>query len=127
MAAKVEIRVMETEKEKERAETMKPITTIFAALVLVLAFGCKKQNQQASSSYNESPSASVSQSNANTSSLTPEQLGELGAKIKKHPKDADEILSKQGLTQQSFEQQVRKVAEDPAASRRYAEAYKKAV
>jgi hypothetical protein len=119
------VRVMETEKGKERAETMKRISTILAALVLVLAFGCKKQNQQASSSYNESPSTSVSQSNANN--LTPEQLGELGAKIKKHPKDADDILSKQGLTQQSFEQQVRKVAEDPAASKRYAEAYKKAV
>ncbi len=114
-------------KEKERTETMNKTSIIISALALILAFGCKNQNQQTASN-NEQQPASVSQSNTiSSTSLTPEQLGELGAKIKKHPGDAEKILSEQGLSQQSFEQQVRKVAEDPSASKRYAEAYKKAV
>ena len=53
-------------------------------------------------------------------------LGELGAKIKKNPDDAQKLLSEKGLTTQSFEQQVRQVSQDPEASKRYAAAYKKA-
>ncbi|HSP13357.1 MAG TPA: hypothetical protein VLV78_01245 [Thermoanaerobaculia bacterium] len=104
---------------------MKKTSIAIAALSLLLAFGCKNRNQQTASN-TEPQSTSVSQSNS-ISSLTPEQLGELGAKIKNHPADAEKILAAQGLTQQSFEEQVRKVAEDPGASKRYAEAYKKAV
>lgn len=104
---------------------MKNVSMIIVALALVGAFGCKNQNQQASSTPSGSTPTAVSQ-NASNSNLTPEQLGELGAKIKNNPTDAQKILSEQGLTEQSFEQQVRKVAEDPAASKRYADAYKKA-
>lgn len=58
--------------------------------------------------------------------LTPEELGELGASIEKEPANAGQILSSKGLTEESFEEAIRKVAEDPAASKRYAEAYKRA-
>ncbi len=102
---------------------MKTISTIAAALALVFVLGCKNHNQyQQTANSSGTTTASASQSGP---SLSPQQLGELGAKIKKHPKDADKILSDQGLTQQQFEQQVRKVAENPAASKQYAAAYKK--
>lgn len=100
---------------------MRKISTIAAALAFVFVLGCKNHNQYQQTA-NSSGTASASQT---SSSLTPQQLGELGAKIKKHPKDAEKILSEQGLTQQQFEQQVRKVAENPAASKQYAAAYKK--
>lgn len=58
--------------------------------------------------------------------LSPEQLGALGADIKKHPADAHRLLSERGLTDESFAQAIRKVSEDPAAARRYAAAYKAA-
>lgn len=103
---------------------MKNITIAIAALSLVLAFGCKNQNQS-SSTYSSSGSNTVS-SSQQTTSLSPEDLGALGAKIKKHPKDAEKLLSDKGLSEQQFEQAVRKVAENPQDSKRYAEAYKKA-
>jgi uncharacterized lipoprotein NlpE involved in copper resistance len=105
---------------------MKKITIAIAALSLVLAFGCKNQNQnQSSSAYSSSGTNTVS-SSQQTTNLSPEDLGALGAKIKKHPKDAEKLLSDKGLTEQQFEQAVRKVAENPQDSKRYAEAYKKA-
>lgn len=107
---------------------MKKISMIVAAVALVAAFGCKNQNyerQTASNTPSSTPAASQATANTN-GNLSPEQLGELGAKIRKNPHDAQKILSEQGLTEQSFEQQVRKVAEDPSASKRYADAYKKA-
>ena len=107
---------------------MRKISMLIAALALVAAFGCKNQNQDQTANQTNatsSPSTTVAQTNGG-STLTPEQLGELGAKIKKHPHDAQKLLSEQGLTEQTFEQQVRKVAEDPASSRRYAQAYKHA-
>jgi len=90
----------------------------------VLAFGCKNQNQNQSQSSYGATNASSQQSA--TTSLSPEDLGTLGAKIKKHPKDATKLLSDKGLTEQQFEQAVRKVAESPSDSKRYADAYKKA-
>ncbi|HSP35535.1 MAG TPA: hypothetical protein VLU46_14585 [Thermoanaerobaculia bacterium] len=99
--------------------------TIIAALALVAMFGCKNQNQpQAASTSNTT--STVASSPASNATLSPEELGELGAKIRAHPSDAQKILSDRGLSTQSFEQQVRKVAEDPSASKRYADAYKKA-
>lgn len=89
------------------------------ALTLILNFGCK--NQKTSSSTTPG-NTEVSQA----TNLSPEELGELGAKIKKNPGDAQKLLSEKGLTEQSFEQAVRKVAENPEQSKRYAEAYKKA-
>ena len=58
--------------------------------------------------------------------LSPEQLGELGAKIRKQPNDAQRLLAEHGLTEESFEQAIRKVSEDPEAAKRYAEAYRRA-
>lgn len=100
---------------------MKKSMILIALLALSLA--CNKQNGTASSDNNANPGSS---SVASTSqSLTPEQLGELGAKIKANPKDAQKILSDAGLTESAFETQIRKVSSDPAASKRYAAAYKK--
>src|SRR5713226_2370108 len=101
---------------------MKKTSIAIAALALVLAFGCKNQSTTAATpASNNNAATSVSQNN-----LTPEQLGELGAKIKKNPNDAQKLLSEQGLTEESFEKQIRQVAQDPDASKRYAAAYKKA-
>jgi hypothetical protein len=58
--------------------------------------------------------------------LSPEQLGELGAKIKKQPNDAQRLLAEHGLSEESFEQAIRKVSEDPEAAKRYAAAYRQA-
>jgi len=60
-------------------------------------------------------------------SLTPEQLGELGASIHKHPSEGTKILSDRGLTQEQFERAIRQVSSDPEASKRYAAAYKRNV
>ena|SRR6266850_1860722 len=101
---------------------MKKLSIAIAALSLVLTFGCK----QKSASYSSPSQQGVTTEQAQTN-LTPEQLGEIGAQIKKHPSDANKILSDHGLTEASFEKEIRKVASDPAASRRYRDAYKKAV
>ena len=102
---------------------MKKISIGIATLALVLMFGCKNQNQTASYDNNSGNNTVASQQ---TTNLSPEDLGKLGAEIKKHPKDAQKLLADKGLNEQQFEQAVRKVAENPADSKRYAEAYKKA-
>jgi len=112
-----------TEKDMERINAMRKITIGIAALSLVLVLGCKKQ--ESTSEYNNSSSNTVASQQA-TTNLSPEDLGKLGAEIKKNPKDADKILSAKGLTQEQFEQAVRKVAESPSDSKKYADAYKKA-
>ena len=95
-----------------------------AIVALLAALGCKDK-ATSSSATQQQP---VSTEQAQTSNVvTPEQLGEIGAQIKKHPSDADKILANHGLTQASFEKEIRRVASDPAASRRYRDAYKKAV
>lgn len=58
--------------------------------------------------------------------LTPEQLGTIGAQIAKNSTQATQILSQHGLDAKTFEAKIRKVTEDPEASRRYAAAYEKA-
>lgn len=107
---------------------MKKTSIAIATLALMLAFGCKNKSENAG--YNtpskDQNNTSVAQTSEPSTNLTPEQLGELGAKIKKHPKDAQKLLSDSGLTEQQFAQAIRKVAEDPDASKRYAAAYKKA-
>ncbi len=99
---------------------MRKTSIAIAALALVLAFGCKQKSST------ESYPASANQPTV-SQNLTPEQLGEIGAQIKKHPSQAKKILSDHGLDQASFEKAIRQVASDPAASRRYRDAYKKAV
>lgn len=93
------------------------------ALVLTLALAGACSNEQKATNTNES---AVTQGNAKAAELTPEQLGELGAQIRKEPSRANELLSQRGLDQASFEKAIRDVTEDPERSKRYAEAYRKA-
>ncbi len=95
--------------------------TIALATIAILAFGCKKgSTNEAYNSPSNNPSV------AQQTNLSPEELGELGAKIKQHPKDASKLLAEKGLDEATFEKAVRKVAESPDDSKRYAAAYKKA-
>jgi hypothetical protein len=104
---------------------MKKTSIAVAAFALVIASGCKNQSDTTTASAPGS-TGDTTASSASQSALSPEDLGALGAKIKKNPGDAQKLLSEKGLTQQSFEQQVRQVAQDPEASKRYAAAYKSA-
>lgn len=92
--------------------------TLCAALI---ACGCSKTDQTASTA-----SATTTAPAANAPTLTPEQLGQLGALINKQPANADKLLADQGLTPATFEAAIRKVSSDPAESKRYAAAYKSA-
>ena len=100
-------------------------TTIAIAFALVIGAGCKNQSNTSTAPATDTTGGTTA-SSAAQSTLSPEELGELGAKIKKNPGDAQKLLSAKGLTVQSFEQQVRQVAQDPEASKKYAAAYKKA-
>jgi hypothetical protein len=108
---------------------MRKLSIVPLVVLLALAGGC---NQKSSVAANEQtpPAASAQQQPATTAAaaheLTPEQLGQLGAQIRKTPERATELLTQAGLTQQSFEAQIRKTTENAEASRRYAEAYRKA-
>lgn len=95
-----------------------------AAVSLLLAAGCR--NKSESASYTAAPSSNAP-AVQQTSSVTPEQLGEIGAQIKRHPKEAKSILADHGMTEASFERAIRQVSSDPAASKRYAAAYKRAI
>ncbi len=103
---------------------MKMRSTVAISLVVLLAFACGG---------NDNHSASVAQTQSQTkignggaTSLTPEELGTLGAQIRKTPDRAEALLRERGLTEKTFEAEIRKVTEDPEASKRYAAAYKKA-
>lgn len=97
-------------------------TTIAFSVAIALLFACKNENAPASSA----TEPAQTQTTVAASTLTPEQLGELGAKIKRSPNDAEKLLQENGLTEQTFMQAVRKVAENPEESKRYTAAYKKA-
>ena len=101
--------------------TMKTLSALSLCALLVTG-ACSKQATETSSDAG-SPGAVAS---ANNTELTAEQLGELGAEIRKNPDNAQRLLSEKGLSEESFAQAVRKVSEDPAASQRYAAAYKRA-
>jgi len=96
-------------------------TLIASAIAVVMLFGCKQRETYTASSNEPAKSSPQLQSN-----LTPEQLGELGARIRKEPSRAHELLSAHGLDDQSFEKEIRKITQDPVASKRYAAAYKRA-
>jgi hypothetical protein len=104
----------------ERINAMKRSSIAVAVVLSFALFACNKQSTTPTAS-NNTPAVSSSANN----NLTPEQLGELGAKIKKHPADAQKLLSEQGLDEATFERAVRKVAESPDESKRYAAAYKR--
>lgn len=99
---------------------MRAIAMAVFLSALLVAGGCSDQKTTTTSATTNEPATSAS------AQLTPEQLGELGAAIKKNPNDAQRLLTEKGLTEESFEQAVRKVSEDPAASKQYADAYKRA-
>ena len=101
---------------------MRNALTLSLIVLLALAGGCQNRNETADVAATENRPAAQ----AAASELTPEQLGELGAQIRKSPDRAKELLSQHGLNEQSFEAQIRKLTENPDASKRYAEAYRKA-
>jgi hypothetical protein len=92
----------------------------------LIACGGNKTDQTASTTSATTTAANAPAPTANATTLTPEQLGQLGALINKQPGNADKLLADQGLTQATFEAAIRKVSSDPAASKRYAAAYKSA-
>ena len=94
---------------------------LIATSLLTLALACGGQDATSSKTDSSTEGPAVA-----SGSLTPEKLGELGARIRKEPTRANELLTQQGLTEESFEQAIRNVTEDPEASKRYAESYRKA-
>jgi hypothetical protein len=95
-------------------------TAMIASLILALTLtaGCRQTET--------TTIATGEEAQAVAAEMTPEQLGELGAQIEREPERIDEILSERGLTRQSFEDEIRKITEEPEASRRYAQAYENA-
>jgi hypothetical protein len=111
---------------REKVEVMKNVLALSLVGLLAIAGGCKQKDAAvAETSTTAATTAGTTTTNA-AEQLTPEELGELGAQIRKSPDKARELLSEHGLDEKSFESQIRKVTEDPDASKRYAEAYKKA-
>lgn len=97
---------------------MRTILFVFLMATLTLAGGCRQDETATTTPEQTAESASAE--------LTPEQLGELGAQIKKEPNRAQEILAAHGLNEQSFEEKIRQITEDPEASRRYTAAFNRA-
>ena len=103
---------------------MKTTISITALTAVLLMAGCKGNTNTAGTA---APTPATNQpAVAAASATTPEQLGALGAEIKKHPHDAHKLIVEHGMTEESFAAAVRKVSEDPAAAKRYASAYKQA-
>jgi hypothetical protein len=94
--------------------------TISILCLAVTMVACQQQQTRTASASAPAPSASSA-----THPLSPEQLGALGAEIRKEPARADELLQQHGLTRAEFEKQIRDVTENADASRRYADAYRK--
>jgi hypothetical protein len=94
---------------------MKSTVAIFS---LILILGACQQRETAA----PAQPAPAAQAGA----LTPEQLGALGAEIRKDPARGDELLQQHGLTRETFEKAIRDITESAEASQRYAEAYRKA-
>lgn len=108
---------------------MRQQLTIIATFLVVLSAGCKNNQQTAATNSASQPYANSSSSPAATAqapALSPEDLGTLGAQIKKQPNDADKLLADKGLNEQSFAAAIRKVSENPDSAKRYTAAYKKA-
>jgi len=97
------------------------------ALSMLMAIAACKNNTTTPATSSSTPASGNAAVAASTPSLTPEQLGELGASIHKHPSEGTKILSDRGLTQEQFERAIRQVSSDPEASKRYAAAYKRNV
>lgn len=100
---------------------MRSTAIVWTLCALLLAGACANDDKPAATGASTNAAAETQQQ-----ALTPEQLGELGAEIRKNPADAQRLLSARGLNEQQFEHAVRKVSEDPAAAKRYAESYNRA-
>lgn len=97
---------------------MSRITTATLCLTLLLSSAACQQKEATASS---TPPPATAQ----TQTLTPEQLGELGGLIKNEPERVNELLTQHKLTRGAFEKQVRDVTENVDASKRYAAAYRR--
>ena len=95
-------------------------------MALVLSFALVACSNDRGADSKAAAGAAVDPPAIASQELTPEQLGELGARITKNAAQAKQILSEHGLDEKTFEQKIRKVTEDPEASRRYAAAFEKA-
>jgi hypothetical protein len=93
------------------------------ALALLLLGGCKQKTTKETV---VTPTTTSSSSTTVITTLTPEELGQIGAEIKKTPAEAKRILAEHGLDEKSFEKAIRRVSSNLEESRRYAAAYKKA-
>jgi hypothetical protein len=100
---------------------MKQRFIMVLALALALVAACNKTETSAIT-----PTGDKTTEVAKSHEMTPEMLGELGAEIEKNPDNAKQLLSEHGLDEKSFEVEIRKITEDPEASKRYAAAYEKA-
>ena len=101
-----------------RSKTAAALTFAIALSAFILQ-GCGNHEKQTSAE-TSSPAA------ASADGASPEDLGRIGAEIRKQPQDAAKILTSHGMTEQAFEAAVRKVGESPEASKRYAAAFKQA-
>ncbi len=106
--------------------TMRSVVATSLIVLLTFAVGCRQTETETSTKV-ESP-GQVTQTTVRQEkhTMTPEQLGELGAQIRKSPERARELLSAHGLDEKSFEVEIRRVTEDPEAAKRYTASYKKA-
>ncbi len=93
----------------------------YAALLLALLAltGCDREKK---TQVVGTDSAATS---ATAATLTPEELGALGASLKKSPDRADDLLRERGLTDESFAAAIRAVSADQDASKRYSAAFRK--
>ena len=107
---------------------MRKQLTIIATFLVVLAAGCKNNQQTAATNGvpANAPNASSVTNTTQASTLSPEDLGTLGAQIKKQQNIADKLLADKGLNEQSFAAAIRKVSENPDSAKRYTAAYKRA-
>jgi hypothetical protein len=91
-------------------------------LSLLALPACQNRNSEATAPASSTSTPAV----AATATLSPEQLGELGAQIAKDPAHANDRLTEHHLTRASFEKAIRGVTENADASKRYAAAYRRA-
>ena len=89
------------------------------AIVLfgVAMIGC---NKEATISTSTDSTTSV---DASATATSPEELGRLAARIKQQPDNAKKLIADHGLTEEQFEDAIRKTAEDPEKARAYAKAF----
>jgi hypothetical protein len=92
------------------------------AMTLLLLGACKEKKTTDTVT---TPTTTSSTSTTVVTNMTPEELGQLGAEIKKKPAEAKRILSEHGLDEATFEKAIRRVSSNVEESRRYAAAYKK--